>query len=532
MEENNFVLLVTYQDNLIQLEFDENANVGHLKEKIAERTGVAPADQQLVWGNAGISDSEITSDIPLAAMGIEDAIMLFEKEKPKPKPPVIRQPSTAQEHFGAMQGGFQHQQQQGFFPGMGNPFGNGFGGFFGNGNQQGNQNGNQQGNHFGNGFGNQYGGHYDFDDDNEYHPYLDGRTAIGTNPNAQFGIGSSITGKDFQRLLDVCETDAELFIHLYEEKFGLVHPDFNGGPFSIFYQANKNSKKPIIIMIQNQANTDNVFFNSLVISNPQVVKFLKETDVKFWVGEMTKDTEKTYQNIFGIPMKYPFCAIVGNINNNFTVIDFVNELCPFNDFIKRIGKAAAHIENEIEKKRREAEIRDNERRIREEQNELYKRSQREDRMKEEQKQEEAEMAIVSEASKQTTLKEGRKYALDAAANLPKEPDAKSLPKPTRIMITLVDGTKVQRFFDQNSKLESVFIWVSGLIAERLTDETFLDDKSPPYDAVGEAIIPWTIDAYELVLAYPKKTFTMKDANSTLLEVGLAPHGGVLIFQRI
>jgi hypothetical protein len=513
MEENNIILLVSYQDNLIQLEFDENANVGQLKTKIQERTGVEPDRQQLVWGNAGISDSEITSDIPLAAMGIEDAIMLFEKEAPKPT--VNRQASTSREHFSALnqqqrgfqqhqqQGGFQqHHQQQGFFPGQ-------FGNFFG-----------------GNNFGDQY-------DDQDYHPYLDGRTAIGTTPHAQFGIGSSITSNDFQRLLDVCETDAELFIHLYEEKFGLVHPDFLGGPFSTFYQANKNSKKPIIIMIQNQANTDNVFFNSLVISNPQLVKYIKDTDVKFWVGEMNAETEKTYKTIFGTPMKYPFCAIVGNVNNNFTVIDFVNDLCTFNDLMKRIGKAAAHIENEIEKKRREAEMRDNERKIREEQNELYQRSQREDRMKEEQKQEEEEMAIVSSASKQTTLQECRKYALDAAANLPKEPDAKSVPKPTRIAVTLIDGTRVQRFFDQNCKLESVFIWVSGLVAERLTDETFLDDKSPPYDSIGEAIIPWTIEAYELVLAQPKKTFNMNnDAKSTLLEVGLAPQGGVLRFQRI
>jgi hypothetical protein len=521
MEENNIVLLVSYQDNLIQLDFDENANVGDLKKKIQDRTGVAPERQQLVWGNAGISDSEITADIPLVAMGIEDAIMLFEKEAPKPTT-VNRQASSSREHFSAVQqGGFQQQQgfhqQQGYQ--MPSNFGNAFGNIFGN--------------HLGNHLGNQFGGHnqYDYVDD-QYQPFLDGRTAIGTTPHAQFGIGSSITSNDFQRLLDVCEMDAELFIQLFEEKFGLVHPDFVGGPFSTFYQANKNSKKPIIIMIQNQANTDNVFFNSLVISKPEVVKFLKETDVKFWVGEMTKETEKTYQNIFGTPMKYPFCAIVGNVNNNFTVIDFVNELCTYTDLIKRISKAAAHIENEIEKKRREVEMRNNERRITEEQNELFQRSQREDKLKEQQKQEEEEMAIVSSASKQTTLQECRKSALDAAANLPKEPDAKSLPKPTRIIISLVDGSRVQRFFDPNSKLESVFIWVCGLIAERLTDETFLDDKSPPYDSVGEALIPWTIDVYELVLAYPKKTFTMKDANSTLLEVGLAPHGGVLLFQRI
>jgi len=494
MEENNFVLLVSYQDNLIQLEFDENANVGDLKKQIQTRTGVEPARQQLVWGT-GISDSEVTSDIPLVAMGIEDAIMLFEKPLPQPSPILNRQPSLPSREFTRPQTG-------GFLPGQSSLFGNQA----------------------------MFGHHYDEYDD--FHPYLDGRTAIGTTPHAQFGIGSSITSNDFQRLLDVCECDAELFTYQFEEKYGAIHPSFIGGPFSTFYNANKHSKKPIIIYIHSGANSDSVFFSSLVLSNPEVVKCLKELDVKFWVGEISKENEQVYKSIFGTPMKYPFCAIVGNISNNFTVIDFINELCPYAELIKRVKNATTKLENEIEKKRRELEIRDNERRIKEEQNELYQRSQREDKLKEQQKLEDDEMAIVSTASKHTTLQECRKAALDAAANLPKEPDFKSIPKPVRIVITLHDGTKKQRYFDPNNKLELVFIWVSGFIAERLKDETFLDDHSPPFDSVGQAIIPWTIEAYELVSSYPKKSYTMKDANSTLLEVGLAPGGALLVLQRI
>jgi hypothetical protein len=495
MEENNFVLLVSYQDNLIQLEFDENANVGELKKKIQARTGVEPARQQLVWGT-GISDSEVTSDIPLVAMGIEDAIMVFEKPLPQPLP-INRQPSLPSREF--------TRPQTGYLPGQTSFFGN------------------QQI------FGEPFVQHQDYDD---FHPFLDGRTAIGTTPHPQFGIGSSIKSNDFQRLLDVCECDAELFTYQFEEKYGVIHPSFIGGPFSSFYQANKDSKKPIIIYIHSGSNSDSVFFSSLVLCNPEVVKCLKELDVKFWVGEISKENEQVYKSIFGTPMKYPFCAIVGNISNNFTVIDFINELCAYSEFIKRVKSAATKLENEIEKKRRELEIRNNERRIKEEQNESYQRSQREDKLKEQQKLEDDEMAIVSTASKQTTLQECRKSALDAAANLPKEPDAKSIPKPVRIVISLHDGTKKQRYFDPNNKLELVFIWVSGFIAERLKDETYLDDNSPPFDSVGQAIIPWTIEAYELISSYPKKSYTMKDSNSTLLEVGLAPGGALLVLQRI
>lgn len=491
----DLIVIVSYLDNLLQFEFDENANVGDLKRKIKERTGLDPAAQQLVWGNAGISDTDITSDIPLVAMGLDDAIMLFEKEVPKPSPQ-ISQPSLSRESSMG-RGSFNLPSQTSFL-------------------------GNQQ---------NFYAQYDQFADEDEFHPFLDGRTTIGTNPNTQFGIGSSITSNDFQRLLDICETDAELFTHNFETRFGMVHPNFLGGPFSSFYQTVKNSNKPIIINIHNNS-TDNVFFCSLVLAKPEVAKCIKDIDVKFWVGEISKENERVYQAIFGTPIKYPFFAIVGNVNNNFTVIEFINDLCTHTELIKKVNQAATHITNEIEKKRREVDMRNSERRIKEEQNELYQRSQREDKLKEQQKQEDAEMAIVSSASKLTTLQECRKHAIDTAANLPKEPDAKSTPKPTRIMITLPDGTKKQRFFDQNSKLELVFIWVRGFIAERFTDETFLDDSSPPLDTVGEAIIPWTIDAYELVSSYPKKSYTMKDANSSLLEVGLAPQGGILILQRM
>lgn len=63
MDENNLIVIVSYLDNLLQFEFDENANVGDLKKKIKERTGLEPAQQVLVWGNAAISDADITSDV-------------------------------------------------------------------------------------------------------------------------------------------------------------------------------------------------------------------------------------------------------------------------------------------------------------------------------------------------------------------------------------------------------------------------------------------------------------------------------------
>jgi len=152
-------------------------------------------------------------------------------------------------------------------------------------------------------------------------------------------------------------------------------------------------------------------------------------------------------------------------------------------------------------------------------------------MKEIQKQEDIEMAQVSTASKITTLQDVRKAAIDLAKQLPPEPDSKSIPKPVRIGIVLPDGTKKQRSFSPQQTIEAIFNWVRGEIAIRLTDETYLDDKSPPLDSPGEPVIPWTIDAYELVSSFPKLSFTINDVKKTISESGLGG-GGLLLLQKI
>jgi hypothetical protein len=61
LREMSLIVLITYQDNLLQFEFDENANVGELKRKLEERTGLARNRQHIIW-NTG-ADEDITDDV-------------------------------------------------------------------------------------------------------------------------------------------------------------------------------------------------------------------------------------------------------------------------------------------------------------------------------------------------------------------------------------------------------------------------------------------------------------------------------------
>lgn len=57
----SLIVIVSYQDNLIQLEFDENANVGDLKRQLENRTGLKPNRQKIIWHTA--ADDDITDDV-------------------------------------------------------------------------------------------------------------------------------------------------------------------------------------------------------------------------------------------------------------------------------------------------------------------------------------------------------------------------------------------------------------------------------------------------------------------------------------
>jgi hypothetical protein len=55
------IVLINYQDNLLQFEFDDSANVGDLKRKIQERTGLRPNQQQIIWN--GSNDDYVTDEV-------------------------------------------------------------------------------------------------------------------------------------------------------------------------------------------------------------------------------------------------------------------------------------------------------------------------------------------------------------------------------------------------------------------------------------------------------------------------------------
>jgi len=111
------------------------------------------------------------------------------------------------------------------------------------------------------------------------------------------------------------------------------------------------------------------------------------------------------------------------------------------------------------------------------------------------------------------LCKARREALDFLSQLPPEPDV-SFVHPIRVVVRLPDGSRIDRRFTPSDTLGSVFLFCKTRVAEKLTDETFLDEDSIPLGQEGP-VLPWSIEKYELVQNYPKKSFSLSDSTKTL-----------------
>lgn len=133
-----------------------------------------------------------------------------------------------------------------------------------------------------------------------------------------------------------------------------------------------------------------------------------------------------------------------------------------------------------------------------------------------------------ETHNKTIISNARAEALKRFNELNSEPE-----KGVQIAIRMPDGRRVIRKFSPDASLQVLYVlnliqclnlkavidWVTGLIAQRLDDDTFLDDDSPPPQS-SEGVIPFTFDKYQLVQSFPKAIFDSQKANLSLKEVGL------------
>ena len=170
------------------------------------------------------------------------------------------------------------------------------------------------------------------------------------------------------------------------------------------------------------------------------------------------------------------------------------------------------------------------RKLLEEQNQAYALSLSRDAERKEQER----LAKLQREEQEKREKEAleRKLAKLSAAREAAINKLNNLPPPTgeklaTIAIRILDGSRVDRKFSADAPLRQVYDFIEGTVASKLAVEDFIDDSS---SLAADDPIPWTADAYELVLNFPKRRFSIADADKTLMELGLAPGQSMLFMQ--
>jgi FAS-associated factor 2 len=351
---------------------------------------------------------------------------------------------------------------------------------------------------------------------------------------------------DIQKLsafLDKCSVDYDFWVQTWEHKYGGTHPQFVCDNFTDALATAKDLLRPIVINLQSPA-IGCIDFNSLVLTSAPLAQVLSENFI-FWAG-FVNDTHKTeaqrslamalrthpsiQENAakFGEQLlEFPVTLVIGHIDSSPTVLEVMQGMVPADEIIAKLYSVMDTIAASQEKTRQQRARSQQQRSLIEEQDSAYKESLRRDAEKARVKEETERAAKEASDKKMNTLSSARRAALAKMDNVAPEPAAGS-PAGT-VAIRLPDGSKIQRKFDPSRPLMDVFDFVEATIAQRLQDDTYLDDTTA-FDSADPK--PWSIKSYGLLMNFPKKTLMFEDGQKTLKELGLAPGQSLLHLQDI
>eukprot|EP01126_Amoeba_proteus_P003556 TRINITY_DN1118_c0_g3_i3.p1 TRINITY_DN1118_c0_g3~~TRINITY_DN1118_c0_g3_i3.p1 ORF type:complete len:214 (-),score=65.34 TRINITY_DN1118_c0_g3_i3:117-758(-) len=211
------------------------------------------------------------------------------------------------------------------------------------------------------------------------------------------------------------------------------------------------------------------------------------------------------------------------------VVDVIRAIIIPQEFLDRIEKCWNIFDDEVTLDlAREIEI-NRERQERQEQNLAYQQTKNSDLEEKKKKQQEEIDKVQMRKKKIALLKAARSEALDRYARLVLDGLSCDSTHSVKVGLRLPDGSRIDRYFPLGCKFEVVLSWISGVIAERLTDETFLDDFSPSLES-NLMVIPWSLEKYELNTTHPKRSFTIADGGSSLTSLGWGKQV-LLLIQR-
>ncbi|XP_070688802.1 FAS-associated factor 1 [Pempheris klunzingeri] len=346
----------------------------------------------------------------------------------------------------------------------------------------------------------------DFEDASEF----------GVDDSEMFGMGSSTCRKS-PMMPENSENEADALLHFtaeFSSRYGETHPMFFIGSLEAasqeaFYGKARDRKLLAIYLHNDDSVLSNVFCSQMMCAD-SIVSYLSQNFIT-WAWDVTKEANKARlltmcTRHFGSVVtqtirtyktdQFPLLLIVMGKRTSNEVLNVIQGNTTVDELMMRLMGAM-----EIFTAQQQEDIKDEDERearetVKREQDEAYRLSLEADRKKREaQEREEAEQVRLEQMRKeQEEEKEAIRLSLEQA--LPAEPDEDAGEQISKLRIRTPSGEFLERRFLGSCKLQVLFDFVAS--------------KGYPFEE------------FKLLTTFPRRNITQLDPGSTLLEAKLFP----------
>lgn len=346
----------------------------------------------------------------------------------------------------------------------------------------------------------------DFEDASEF----------GVDDSEMFGMGSSTCRKS-PMMPENSENEADALLHFtaeFSSRYGETHPMFYIGSLEAasqeaFYGKARDRKLLAIYLHNDDSVLSNVFCSQMMCAD-SIVSYLSQNFIT-WAWDVTKEANKARlltmcTRHFGSVVtqtirtyktdQFPLLLIVMGKRTSNEVLNVIQGNTTVDELMMRLMGAM-----EIFTAQQQEDIKDEDERearetVKREQDEAYRLSLEADRKKREaQEREEAEQVRLEQMRKeQEEEKEAIRLSLEQA--LPPEPDEDSGEQISKLRIRTPSGEFLERRFLGSCKLQVLFDFVAS--------------KGYPFEE------------FKLLTTFPRRNITQLEPGSTLLEAKLFP----------
>jgi len=296
----------------------------------------------------------------------------------------------------------------------------------------------------------------------------------------------------------------------FERQFGQVHPTVQPS-FNQALAKAKSEFRFLLAYIHSPSHVDTEDFCKTVLCTEVITEFIN-ANFLFWMGSVTLSEGFKVSAELGATT-FPFLAVICyNVKGEPTLVDTIEGTLGLHELLSQLTVVVEQHGPSLQGVRNQRQQQERDRSLIQEQDQAYQELLRQDQEREQRERQERLDREKKETEEQDRLKQAEeeerrktetkiKRRQQLKSSLPMEP-AQNEQGVTSLVFRLTDGSRLQRRFKSNERLQSVYDYL---------------------EAQENVELP---SHFVLVTNFPRKSFA--DKNVTLLEAGLVPQSALFI----